>query len=109
MDNQMPRIGEPGAGGGYRLPGANANTPCGQHAYGRAIDLSVRQMDNYGNNTGPYDCTLWNALAACATAAGGWVEPLSLMKSRGDALHLHVSFGQPPNSPADYGDACTDW
>jgi hypothetical protein len=107
MDNQMPRISAPGTGGGYRLPGQNANTPCGQHVYGNALDLSIRQMDQYGNNTGAHDCTLWNALAACANAAGGWVEPWSDIVASG-VLHFHVSFGQPANAPADYGDACAD-
>lgn len=107
MDNQMPRIGAPGTGGGYRLPGTNANTPCGHHVYGEAIDLSIRAMDQYGNNTGAHDCQLWNALAACANAAGGWVEPWEQIKASG-VLHFHVSFGQPANSPANFGDACAN-
>jgi hypothetical protein len=105
MDNQLPRLGSPGTGGGYRPPSES----CGRHAYGEAVDFSVRQMDSYGNNTGPIDCQLWNAVASCATAAGGWVEPLDDMKAAGNELHVHVSFGQPPNTAANYGNACTDW
>lgn len=107
MDNQLPRNSAPGTGGGYRMPGTNASTPCGKHAYGQAMDLSIRAMDAYGNNTGPHDCQLWNALAACANAAGGWVEPWSMIKASG-VLHFHVSFGQPANTPAQYGDACAN-
>ncbi|MDQ3280295.1 MAG: hypothetical protein M3Q69_02670 [Acidobacteriota bacterium] len=107
MDNQLPRNADPGNGGGYRMPGTNANTPCGKHAYGQAVDLSIRAMDQYGNNTGEHDCQLWNALAGCANAAGGWVEPWSMIKAS-NVLHFHVSFGQPPNSPAEYGDACAN-
>jgi hypothetical protein len=107
MDNQLPRNSAPGTGGGYRMPGTNPNTPCGKHAYGQALDLSIRAMDQYGNNTGAHDCGIWNALAACANAAGGWVEPWSQIKASG-VLHFHVSFGQPPNTPAQYGDACAN-
>jgi hypothetical protein len=105
MDNNIPRISAPGTGGGYRTPGLNAQTPCGQHAYGNALDLSIRALDQYGNNTGAHDCSLWNVLAACANAAGGWVEPWSDIQASG-VLHFHVSFGQPANTPAQYGDAC---
>jgi hypothetical protein len=107
MDNNMPRISAPGSGGGYRTPGLNAQTPCGQHTSGNALDLSMRAMDVYGNNTGTHDCQLWNALAACANAAGGWVEPWSDIQASG-VLHFHVSFGQPANTPAQYGDACAN-
>lgn len=105
MDNQMPRNSDPGHGGGYRLPGTNAITTCGAHTYGKAIDLSIRAVDYNGNNTGAHDCRLWNALAACAHAAGGWVEPWSQIAATG-LLHMHIGFGQPVNTPAEYGDAC---
>lgn len=107
MDNQLPSLSDPHNGAGYRLPGQNENTPCGRHTQGVAVDISTRAWDSYGNATGAHDCTMWNVLANCAHEAGGWVEPWADIKASG-VIHLHVSFGQPANSPADYGDACAN-
>ena len=107
MDNQLPPISDPNNGGGYRGAGDNNDTPCGYHTKGQAVDLSTRAMDSYGNFTGAHDCVLWNALAQCAHNAGAWVEPWSTIKDSG-VIHMHVSFGQPANTPADYGDACAN-
>jgi len=97
----LPGLSSPGAGAGYRVPGENANTPCGDHCYGTAVDLSIR------NSSGAHDCNVWNALAAAANAAGGWVEPADDIRA-GNRLgrldHFHVAFDGRTNT--DYGDAC---
>lgn len=97
----IPGLSAPGNGAGYRIPGANPKTPCGAHCYGTAVDLSVR------NSSGVHDCRIWNALAAAGNAAGGWVEPASLItdgSKTGTLDHFHVEFGR--TSDPKYGDGC---
>jgi hypothetical protein len=96
-----PALSDPGNGAGYRIPGQDATTPCGDHCYGTAVDLSVR------NTSGVHDCNIWNALAGAAADAGGWVEPASMIAPNGGVPdHFHVAFDGRTNT--NYGDACTN-
>jgi hypothetical protein len=97
----MPPISEPGNGGGYRPPATNGR-PCDSHVHGLALDLTIKTWNGTGFGL-PYDCKLWNELAACAHDAGAWVEPWSQIIAEG-APHFHFGFNSPPNN--DYGDAC---
>jgi len=97
----IPGLSDPGNGAGYRIPGANSATPCGDHTYGTAVDLSVR------NSSGTHDCNIWNALAVAGNAAGGWVEPASSIAPNGGVPnHFHIAFDGRTNT--NYGDACTN-
>src|ERR1041385_8984218 len=98
----IPPISDPGAGGGYRVPGANSSRPCESHVHGLALDLTIKTWNGTGFDL-PYDCHMWNELAACAHAAGAWVEPWSQIVAEG-APHFHFGFNSPANS--DYG-TCT--
>lgn len=103
MDNNFPPIGDPGNGGGWRPPGSSSSTPCGDHVYGDAIDLTVKALTQTGFNDN-YDCHLWNALAQCAHDAGAWVEPISTIVQNGPP-HFHFSWRN-GSTNTDYGDAC---
>ena len=97
----IPGLSDPGNGAGYRIPGANSATPCGDHIYGTAVDLNVH------NSNGAHDCHIWNALAAAGNAAGGWVEPASMIAPNGGVPnHFHIAFDGRTNT--NYGDACTN-
>jgi hypothetical protein len=97
----LPPLSDPGYGGGYRLPGTDSRTPCGDHCYGLAVDLSIRAAN------GSHDCHLWNLLAAAAHDVGGWVEPADTIAPNGGVPdHFHVAFDGRTNT--DYGDACNN-
>jgi hypothetical protein len=97
----LPGLSNYADGAGYRIPGSNQSTPCGDHCYGTAVDLSIR------NSAGAHDCHTWNVLAAAAHAANGWVEPASMIAPGGGVPdHFHVAFDGRTNT--DYGDACTN-
>jgi hypothetical protein len=106
MQSELDTTSLPGLSGyadgtGYRLPGANSDTSCGDHCYGTAVDLNIH------NSAGAHDCHIWNALAGAANAAGGWVEPASSIRSgsvTGSLDHFHVAFDGRTNT--NYGDAC---
>lgn len=106
MQSELDTMSLPGLSGyadgtGYRTPGSDANTPCGDHVYGTAVDLNVH------NSSGIHDCKIWNALAGAANAAGGWVEPASMIAPGGGVPnHFHVAFDGRTNT--NYGDACTN-
>ncbi len=106
MQSELDTMSLPGLSGyadgsGYRIPGSNSDTPCGDHCYGTAVDLNVH------NSSGVHDCHIWNALAGAANAAGGWVEPASMIApSGGTPDHFHVAFDGRTNT--NYGDACTN-
>jgi hypothetical protein len=102
MGNQLPALADPGNGAGYRVPGAHGSTdPCSSHTQGESVDFSTR--DSSGNHS----CQLWNQLAACAHAAGLYVEPWALIKQQG-VIHMHVTTHQDANDPSQYGDACAN-
>ncbi|HEY2325269.1 MAG TPA: hypothetical protein VGJ82_20595 [Thermoanaerobaculia bacterium] len=103
MDNNLPSMGQPNEGGGYRTPGSNSSTPCGDHVYGDAIDLTIKALTQTGYN-GNYDCHLWNALAQCAHDAGAWVEPIDQILADGFP-HFHFAWKNGQTN-TDYGDAC---
>jgi hypothetical protein len=99
----LPGLSKIGQGAGYRLPGENSGTPCGDHCYGTAVDLTIP------NSSGAHDCHIWNTLAGAANAAGGWVEPADDIRAgnqHGILDHFHVAFDGRTNQPSDYGDAC---
>lgn len=102
QEKSMPPIADPGAGGGYRAPGENSSRPCESHVHGLALDLTIKTWNGTGFDL-PYDCQMWNALAACAHDAGAWVEPWSQIVAEG-APHFHFGFNSPANS--NYG-TCT--
>jgi hypothetical protein len=97
----MPHLSLFQDGAGYRIPGANGDTPCGAHCYGRAVDLSIR------NSSGAHDCQIWNVLAGAASSYG-WVEPAQSIRagSGGTLDHFHVTFDGRTSSPSTYGDGC---
>jgi hypothetical protein len=105
MQSELDTMKLPGLSGthgeGYRTPGSNGDTPCGDHVYGKAVDLNIH------NSSGVHDCHIWNALAGAANAAGGWVEPASMTAPNGGVPdHFHVAFDGRPST--NYGDACTN-
>lgn len=102
MGNQLPGLADPGNGAGYRVPGAHQDSdPCSSHTQGESVDFSTR------DSNGAHSCQLWNQLAACAHAAGLYVEPWSLIKAQG-VTHMHVTTHEDANDPSDYGDACAN-
>lgn len=98
LDNQTPTLTD-----AYRTPSERpaGSAGCGGHTRGTAVDLSIR------NETGAFDCRVWNYMAAAANASGGWVESWADTVAGGDP-HLHIDWGRPANTPQEYG-TCTGY
>jgi hypothetical protein len=90
-----------GISAGYRTPDTNAGTggsaQCSEHIFGTAADVQIR------NSSGAHDCTMWDAIAAAGNAAGAWVESWAELVRRGTPNHVHLDFGKPANTKAEYG------
>lgn len=98
LDNQTPNLTD-----AYRTPSERpaGSAGCGAHTRGTAVDISIR------NETGAFDCNMWNYMAAAANASGGWVESWADTIA-GGTPHLHVDWGRAATTPQEYG-TCTGY
>jgi hypothetical protein len=85
----------------YQTPDNNAGVSgaaqCSAHVFGTAADVQIR------NASGAHDCSMWDAIAAAGNAAGAFVESWEELVRRGTPNHVHLDFGRPANTQAQYG------